>query len=129
MRTRRNLLCLFGVPALLLVAGSARAADMTRLNIVIKTQSGKPIDRASVVVRFIEGRSIVKLGKSIRTTFEMRTNQDGEVKVPEIPQGKIRIQVIAKGYQTYGQIHEVNEPEKTIEIKLNPPQQQYSSHQ
>jgi hypothetical protein len=129
MPTRRDLLCLLGVPALLLLAPSAHAADMTRLTVHITTQSGKPIDRASVVVRFVEGRSVVKLGKSIRTTFEMRTNQEGEVKVPEIPQGKIRIQVIAKGYQTYGQIHEIEEPEKTLDIKLNPPQQQYSSHQ
>lgn len=108
---------------------ASHAADMTKLEIVVKTQSGKPVDRASVIVRFIEGRSVVKLGKSIRTTWEMKTNQEGEIKIPEIPQGKIRIQVIAKGYQTYGEIHEVNEPEKTLEIKLNPPQQQYSSHQ
>jgi hypothetical protein len=39
------------------------------------------------------------------------------------------IQVIAKGYQTFGETFEVNEPEKTIEIKLNRPQAQYSVHQ
>ena len=128
MRTRRTVLCAL-VPALLLVAATAHAADMTRLTIVAKTQSGKPIDRASVVIRFIEGRSIVKLGKSIKTTYEMRTNQEGSVTMPEIPQGKIRIQIIAKGYQTYGDVVEVYEPSKTVEIKLNPPQQQYSSHQ
>jgi hypothetical protein len=129
MRNRRSILCAFGVSALLLLASAAHAADMTKLAVVVKTQSGKPVDRASVIVRFVEGRSIIKLGKSIRTTFEMKTNQDGEVKIPEIPQGKIRVQIIAKGYQTYGQIHEVYDPEKTLEIKLNPPQQQYSSHQ
>jgi len=37
--------------------------------------------------------------------------------------------VIAKGYQTFGQIFDVTEEEKTIDIKLNLPQQQYSSHQ
>jgi hypothetical protein len=46
-----------------------------------------------------------------------------------MPQGTIRIQVNAKNYQTFGQVFEVKEPEKTIEIKLNPPQPQYSSHQ
>ena len=45
------------------------------------------------------------------------------------PQGKIKVQVIAKGYQTYGEVFEVNEAEKTIEVKLNPPQQPYSAHQ
>src|SRR3954447_12709775 len=117
------------VPALLLFAFAAWAAPMTRLNVVVKTQSGKPVDRASVVVRFVEGHSVVKLGKAVRTTFEMRTNQEGEVKIPSIPQGKIRIQVIAKGYQTFGQIFDVTDDEKTVDIALNPPQQQYSAHQ
>ena len=48
------------------------------------------------------------LGKAIRTTYELRTNQDGEARIPEIPQGKIRIQVIAKGYQTFGQIFDID---------------------
>ena len=81
-----------------------------------------------MVVRFVEGHSVVKLGKAIRTTFELRTNQEGEAQVPSIPQGKIRIQVIAKGYQTFGQIFDVTEEEKKIEITLNPPQQQYTAH-
>ena len=118
------------LPTLLLLAAAAcAAASMTKLNVVVKTQSGKPIDRASVVVRFVEGHSVVKLGKAIRTTFEMRTNQEGEVKIPSIPQGKIRIQVIAKGYQTFGQIFDIVDDEKTVDIALNPPQQQYSAHQ
>jgi hypothetical protein len=48
--------------------------------------------------------------------------------VPEIPQGKIRIQVIAKGYQTFGQVFDVTQEEITIPITLNPPQQQYTAH-
>jgi hypothetical protein len=124
----RNGLLLFAT--LLFSAAVVRAdAPMTKLNIEIKTLTGKPIDRAGVVVRFVEGRSLIKLGKQIRTTYEMRTNQEGLAKIPSIPQGKIRIQVIAKGYQTFGQTFDVDEEEKTIEIKLNPPQPQYSSHQ
>ena len=117
------------VPALLLWAFTARAAvPMPKLNMVVTTESGRPIDQASVIVRFVRGHAVFKL-KKLRTTYELRTNQDGEAKVPEIPQGEIRIQVIAKGYQTFGQIFDVTEEEKTIEIKLNLPQQQYSSHQ
>ncbi len=129
MRTWGDSVRILLLPALLLWAPAAHAADMTRLNIQIKSQAGRPVDRASVVVRFVEGHSIVKLGKAIRTTFELRTNQEGEVKVPSIPQGKIRIQVIAKGYQTFGQIFDVTDDEKTIPITLNPPQQQYSAHE
>src|SRR6266702_1282060 len=108
------------LPALLLGAVAAHAADMTKLNIQIKSQGGHPVDRASVIVRFVEGHSIVKLGKAVRTTFELRTNQEGEAKVPSIPQGKIRIQVIAKGFQTFGQVFDVTDDEKTIPITLNP---------
>src|SRR5436853_6545126 len=116
------------LPALLVWAAAAIAAPMSKINISVKTQGGHPVDRASVVVRFVEGHSIVKLGKAVRTTFELRTNQEGEAQVPAIPQGKIRIQIIAKGYQTFGQVFDVSEEEKKIEITVNPPQQQYTSH-
>src|SRR5215471_9916081 len=39
------------------LAVTLAAAPMTRLNIVVKSQGGKPVDRASVVVRFVEGHS------------------------------------------------------------------------
>lgn len=118
------------VALLTLLLGLPLAADppMTRLRIEVKTLADKPVDRASVVVRFVEGRSIAKFGKKIRTNWELRTNQDGVAKIPPIPQGKILIQVIAKSYQTFGQTYDVNEEEKTIEVKLNPPQPQYSAH-
>lgn len=106
-----------------------RADDLTtRLRIEVKTKAGNPIDRAAIVVRFIEGRSKVKLGKKIVKVWELRTNQEGWAKIPPIPQGKLLVQVIAKGYQTYGQTYDVNEEERTIEIKLNDPQEQHSVH-
>jgi uncharacterized GH25 family protein len=116
---------------LLAVTAAVQAGEppMTKLHIQVKNLGGKPIEQASVVVRFAEGRSMAKFGKKVTTSWEVRTNQEGEVKIPEIPQGKIRIQVIAKGYQTFGKVFEVKEPDKTIEIKLNPPQAQYSAHE
>jgi len=105
----------------------ASADDITKLRIVVMTRSGRPIDRADVIVRF-GGRSIVKLGKMVRTTWEMRSSQEGVAEIPDMPRGQVRIQVIAKGYQTFGDTFDVNEDERTIEIKLNPPQKQYSSH-
>ena len=103
---------------------------MTKIRVdVRKAVNDKPVDRASVVVRFVEGRSVVKLGKKIMTSYQMRTNQDGVATMPPIPQGKIQIQVIAKGMQTFGQIIEIGEEEKTVEVKLNDPQPQYSVHQ
>ena len=101
---------------------------MTKLTIQVTSLSGRPVDRAGVVVRFAKGRSVTKLGKKIITSWEMRTNQEGIAKVPALPQGTILIQVIAKGYQTFGQTFDVDEKEKTLEVKLNPPQEQYSAH-
>jgi len=110
---------------------SVLAADtpMTRLKIEVRSLSDRPVDRAAVIVNFVEGRSVVKLGKKIVTHWELRTNQEGIAKVPTLPQGKVRIQVNAKNYQTFGEVFDVDSEEKTIVIKLNPPQQQYSAHQ
>ena len=105
------------------------AAEMTTLTVEVKTPSGNPVDRASVIVKFVHGRAKMKLGKKILKTWETRTNQEGLAKIPPIPQGSIQVQVIAKGYQTFGKVFEVDEEQKTIEVKLNPPQDQYSSHQ
>ena len=101
---------------------------MTKLNVHVTTQGGKPIDHADVVVKFVSGRSVIELGRKITTSWEMRTNQEGVAKVPELPQGTILIQVIATGYQTFGQTFEVNELAKTIDVKLNSPQEQYTAH-
>jgi hypothetical protein len=115
---------------LFLLTAPLRADDppMTRLRIEVKTLSEKPIERASVVVKFDEGRSVIRLGKKVITTWQLKTNQEGVVKVPELPQGKILVQVIAKGYQTFGDSFQVNEEERTLLIKLNPPQPQHSEH-
>ena len=104
------------------------AADMTKIRVEVRTLGGKPVDRASVRIQFVEGRSVTKLGKKIIKSWEMRTNQDGVAKIPELPQGKMLVQVTAKGYQTYGETVDVNEEQKTIEVKLKPPQPQYSAH-
>jgi hypothetical protein len=103
---------------------------MTRLRIEVrKAANDKPVERASVIVKFVEGRSAIKLGKKIMTSYQLRTNQDGIATIPPIPQGRIQVQVIAKGHQTFGEVFDVGEEEKTIEIKLKDPQPQYSVHQ
>jgi|SRR5581483_6074375 len=104
------------------------AGDTTALTIQVKSKSGKPVDHASVIVKFVKGRSIVKLGKKMRTEWELQTNQDGIAKIPPIPQGSILVQIIAKNYQTFGDTFDVDQDEKTLDITLNPPQPQYSAH-
>jgi hypothetical protein len=112
----------------LLVPAFAKA-PRTTITINVTNLKGEPVDRASVIIRFISGHSVVKLGKAESTQYELRTNQQGVAKFPSIPQGKIRVQIIDKRYQTWGDIVEINDEEKTLNIKLNPPQSQYSAHE
>ncbi|MGH9646503.1 MAG: hypothetical protein ACRD4E_06775 [Bryobacteraceae bacterium] len=102
---------------------------MTTITISVKDIKGKPVDRAAVIIQFSKGRSIAKFGKNEATSWELRTNQEGLIHLPSIRQGHVEIQVISKGYQTYGNKYDINQEEKTIDITLNPPQQQYSAHQ
>ena len=106
----------------------AFAAEETTLTIVVTNKDGKPIDRASVIVKFVQGRSKAKFGAKIRKEWELKTTQEGVAKVPPLPQGKILIQVIAPNYQTFGQTFDVDQAEKTVDVKLNPPQAQYTAH-
>src|SRR6266496_6840540 len=85
------------------------AGDMTKIHVKVTNLDGKPVDRASVIVKFVSGHSAVKLGRKIMTKWEMRTNQDGVAKIPSLPQGTLLVQVIAKGYQTYGGTFDVDE--------------------
>jgi hypothetical protein len=120
----------FAALVLLLVVPAFADDAMTKLRVEVRNHRDKPVERASVVVKFVEGRAITKLGKKVIRNWELRTNQEGVARVPlDLPQGKIQIQVIAKGYQTYGEIFDVDEEEKTIVVKLNPPQPQHSEHQ
>lgn len=94
----------------------------TKLRIVV-TANEKPISNASVYVKFNEPGGLLRHDKLAEMSF--RTNEDGSVKVPEIPRGKILIQVIAKGWHTYGKWYEIETESQTIQIKLEPPPHWY----
>ena len=117
------------VATLVLAALPALAADLTSIQVHVVNSAGHPIEQASVIVKFVDGRSKVKFGAKIRQEWDLKTNQEGVAIVPAIPQGKIQVQIIAKGLQTFGQIFDIAEEEKTVEIKLNDPQAQHSVHQ
>ncbi len=112
----------------LLVSAIAKSPQTT-LSVHVTDLKGNAVDRASVIVRFVSGHSVVKMGKANNTQYELRTNQEGVAKFPPLPQGKIRVQVIDRRFQTWGDTVDVTEDQKTVEIKLNPPQSQYSAHE
>ena len=113
-----------------LTAVTLWASNETKITVVVKTLSGRPVDRAEVILRWKANAKHPRssFAKNVRTQFESRTSQEGEVSFPGVPLGSVQIQVNAKGNQTFGQIFDIDEEEKTVEVKLNPPQQQYSSH-
>ena len=116
--------------ALALPGALLRADDLTRLQIHVTNERGKPVDRASVIVKFVSGRSLKALGlKKTRLSWELKSTQEGMAKIPPIPKGKILIQINAKNYQTFGDTFDIDEDERLVEIVLKSPQSQYSVHQ
>jgi hypothetical protein len=89
--------------------------------VVLKEDNGKPVRNASVVLHQVDSR-----GRQGRGGLELKTDNEGRASYPGLPYGKVRIQVIAPGFQTYGEDHEVNQPEQELVIKLKRPQEQYS---
>jgi hypothetical protein len=109
-------------------AALAAAPPETVITVTVKSPYDKPLDNAAVVMDFLGSRQFAKLGRRKRTHWEEHTNEQGIAKFPPVPQGTLRVQVIAQDYQTYGAKIDVDQPEKRVDIKLNPPQPQYSSH-
>lgn len=95
----------------------------TRLKINVTNSEDKPVGNASVYVRFNEAGGFLRHDKLAELSF--KTNQDGSVKVPAVPAGKIMIQVIAKGLHTYGKWYDIEDETATIDIKLEPPPHWY----
>ncbi len=118
----------FLATALFAVALPLLADDFTRLEIHVLSPTGRGIDNASVTVRFAADLPKAKPSKKLRKEWDVKTNQEGVIKLPSIPKGSILIQVRADNYQTFGKIFDIAEDEKIVEIKLNPPQPQYSGH-
>jgi uncharacterized GH25 family protein len=101
------------------------ANPTTKLTVQVNSaDTGKPVDRASVIVNFRHGRNVNM--KKILTNWETKTDQQGHVSIPAIPQGEVTIQIIAQNYQTFGDVYQLDQVEQTVTIKLNRPQPQYS---
>jgi hypothetical protein len=95
----------------------------TKLRIHVVSADDKPVSNASVYVRFPVAGGLFHKDKLAE--LNLKTNEDGSVKVPDIPRGKILIQVVAKGWKTYGKWHEIDTEAATVEIKLEPPAHWY----
>lgn len=102
----------------------ARADDKNSSHVdfvVVKSANGKPVRNASVILHPVD-----KDGKQSNGGMELKTDPEGKCSLDAVPYGKIRVQAIAQGYQTYGDDITIDQPTQEITIKLNRPQKQYS---
>jgi 5-hydroxyisourate hydrolase-like protein (transthyretin family) len=87
---------------------------------ILRDGSGKPIENASVIFHPMEG-------EHDKGNMELKTNEDGKTIIDVLPiGGTVRLQVIAKGFQTYGQDYKVDKAEMAIEVRMKRPGEQYS---
>ena len=107
---------------LLLLCGIAAAEQLSVLSfVVLKDYNGKPIRNASVIMHPVKGN-----GKQSKTGLELKTDAEGKTSFDGVPFGKLRIQIIAQGYQTYGDDYSIDKPEMEIVVKMKRPGEQYS---
>ena len=107
--------------ALLATLAMAGNKDSSLKFKVVKADNGKPVRNAAVVLHPVD-----KEGRQEKGGFELKTDAEGETSFDGAPYGKLRVQVLARGFQTYGQDYDINQPTHEFTIKLKRPQQQYS---
>lgn len=112
---------------LLLLVGIAFAQQddedsLSKLNfVIVKDYNGKPIRNASVVLH-----PVAKNGKQERGGIELKCDAEGKANYDGVPYGKLRVQVLMPGFQTFGEDYVVDKPAMEIVIKLKRPVDQYS---
>ncbi len=89
--------------------------------VVLRDSDGKPIKNASVVVHFL-----AKNGDQESEGFQLKTDAEGKTFIDDIPYGRMRVQAVAHGFQTYGDDIDVNQPKQELVIRLKPPAGQLS---
>ncbi|HVP52507.1 MAG TPA: carboxypeptidase-like regulatory domain-containing protein [Terriglobales bacterium] len=113
---------ILAVLALLSLAAGEKPRQSANLRfVVLKDYNGNPVRNASIILHEVDAR-----GRQGQGGLQLKTDNDGRASYAGIPYGKLRIQVIAPGFQTYGQDHDINQPEHEFIIKLKRPQEQHS---
>ena len=116
--------------ACLLPVSLAADKEYTTLTIaVMDALKDRPVPKASVTVHFVSGRKMLRM-KKVRAEWNTKTNNKGLAELPEMPSGKVRLLVIAPGFQTYGDEFEISGKEQTVTVRLKrPSDKQISAHE
>ena len=111
--------------AALPLAAKKKSDPLSTLNfVVVRDENDKPVRNAAVVMHPVD-----EDGHQIRAGLELKTSPEGKASYEGVPYGKLRIQVLAPGFQTYGGDYMVSEPNMDITIKLKRPTKQYSIYE
>jgi len=92
--------------------------------LVIKEDNGKPVRSAAVIMHPVSTH-----GKQSRGGLELKTDADGKTSFDGIPYGKLRVQVLASGFQTFGEDYDIDRAKMEFTVRLKRPQGQYSIYQ
>ena len=117
-------LCCTVLLAVLSVASDKQSAPAQASNLhitVVKDDNNKPVRNASVVLHPVK-----KDGSQSKGGFQIKTDAEGKALSEGIPYGLLRVQVLAPGFQTFGDDYQINKPEMEIEIRLKRPSDQLS---
>jgi len=84
---------------------------------VVRANDGKPIENASVIFHTVKEQG----------SMELKTNEEGKTVIDVLPIGDtMLLQVIGKGYQTFGQQYPIKQAKMAVEVRLKRPVPDYS---
>jgi hypothetical protein len=89
--------------------------------LVLKDDNGRPVRNAAVILH-----PVGKDGKQGKGGFELKTDLEGRTETDGIPYGVLRVQVIAHGFQTFGNDYTIDQAEQVVTIRLKRPTGQYT---
>ena len=129
MRKRVSIVIAVAVVLGMGMIGLAQAQDdagpMSDLRfVVVRDYNGKPVRNAAVVLH-----PVTRKGKQSRGGLELKTDNDGRTNIDGIPYGPLRVQVLAPGFQTFGEDYQIDKAEMVITVKLKRPGGQYSVYE
>jgi hypothetical protein len=85
---------------------------------VVRDVNDKPIVNAAVIFHLIGGE---------KGNMELKTNEDGKAVIDVLTIGyTVRMQIIAKGFQTFGDDYKIDKDKMAIDIRMKRPGEQYS---
>jgi hypothetical protein len=85
---------------------------------VVRDVNGRPIEHAAVIFHMVGGE---------KGNMELKTNEEGKAVIDVLPiGGTARLQIIAKGFQTYGDDFMIDNARIAIDIRMKRPGEQYS---